>query len=85
MANGEELEQAQEIIQVKTELHSLAKSFYSFVEEFKTYRERSEPSPIGIGGYLAIGLSILTILALLFGSVIYITNSANAPMYKKHG
>ena len=30
MPTPDDLEQAQEIIQVKTELHSLAKSFYSF-------------------------------------------------------
>jgi len=76
----DELEQAQEIIQVKTELHSLAKSFYSFVDEFKTYRDRSEPKPISIAQMLGGVVAILTILTIMFGSVIYVANSSNAPL-----
>ena len=80
MAKEEELKQAEIIGKVVAEVHTLNTLVKTLFEKFDTYVERNQPQTIGVGGYLAIGLSMLTILALLFGSVIYIINSANAPI-----
>lgn len=80
MAETDELEQAHDLGQIKAEVHTLNTLVKTLFKKFDDYVEKSQPKPIGPTGYIGITVSILTLLGLLFGSVIYIANSANAPM-----
>ena len=80
MPNGDELEQAHEIGKLKSEVHTLNTLVSKLFEKFDSYIEKNQPKPIGVAGYIGIALSTLSILALIFGSMIYMTNSANAPL-----
>lgn len=80
MPKEEELEQAKIIGQIESEVHTLNTLVKTLFKKFDDYVEKSQPKPIGPAGYVGIAVSILTVFALLFGSVIYIANSANAPV-----
>lgn len=80
MPNGDELEQAHEIGKLKSEVHTLNTLVKTLFDKFDSYIEKNQPKPLGVAGYIGIALSILSILALIFGSMIYMTNSANAPV-----
>jgi predicted PurR-regulated permease PerM len=49
-------------------------------DKMDTFMKEVRPKPMSFNMVLAAAVSILTVFALLFGSVIYIANSANAPM-----
>lgn len=80
MATDEDLEQAQIIGKIEAEVHTLNTLVKTLFKKFDDYVEKSQPKPIGPAGYIGLVVSILTVFALLFGSVIYIANSANAPL-----
>jgi len=80
MANGDELEQSGKIGKLESEVHTLNTLVKTLFDKFDSYIEKNQPKPIGVAGYIGIALSILSILALIFGSMIYMTNSANAPV-----
>ena len=80
MAEADELEQAHDLGQIKAEVHTLNTLVKTLFKKFDDYVEKSQPKPLGPAGYIGIAVSILTVFALLFGSVIYIANSANAPL-----
>ena len=46
-----------------------------------SFMREVRPKPMSFNMVLGATVSILTVFALLFGSVIYIANSANAPMF----
>jgi len=71
---------AKEIGQLQSEVHTLNSLVTKLFEKFDLFVEKSQPKHMGVVGYIGIAVSIMTIFALLFGSVMYITNSANAPM-----
>ena len=80
MVEGDELEQAHDLGKLKSEVHTLNTLVKTLFKKFDDYIEKNQPKPIGVAGYIGIALSILSILALIFGSMIYMTNSANAPI-----
>ncbi len=75
-----ELGHAKEIGQLQSEVHTLNTLVTKLFEKFDILVERLQPKVMGAVGYIGIAVSILSILAILFGSVIYITNSSNAPL-----
>lgn len=50
-------------------------------DKMDSFMQEVRPKPMGFNMILGAAVSILTVFALLFGSVIYIANSANAPMF----
>jgi len=80
MPNGDEIEQAHDLGSIKSEIHTLNTLVKTLFKKLDDYIEKNQPKPIGVAGYIGIALSILSILALIFGSMIYMTNSANAPV-----
>jgi len=80
MPKDDELEQAQIIGSIKAEVHTLNTLVKTLFKKFDDYVEKTQPKPMGVSSYVGLAVSIMGILALLFGSVIYITNSSNAPM-----
>jgi len=80
MPNGDELEQAEELGKIKAEVHTLNTLVKAHFTKFDAYIEKNQPKPMGVAGYIGIAVSIMGIFTLLFGSVMYITNSANAPI-----
>ena len=83
MAEGvsnDELVQAEELGKIKAEVHTLNTLVKAHFAKFDQLVERLQPKPMGVAGYIGIALSILSILALIFGSMIYMTSSANAPV-----
>ena len=77
---SDKIENAHEIGKLKSEVHTLNTLVSKLFEKFDDYVEKSQPKAMSAAGYIGIAVSILSILAILFGSVIYITNSSNAPM-----
>ena len=77
---ADELDQAQLIGKIESEVHTLNTLVKTLFKKFDDYVEKAQPKPMGVAGYITIALSILSILALIFGSMIYMTNSANAPV-----
>ena len=80
MAKDDELEHSKIIGKIEAEVHTLNTLVKTLFKKFDDYVEKSQPKAIGPVGYIGITLSILSILALIFGTIIYMTNSANAPI-----
>ena len=80
MPKEDELEQAKEIGQIKAEVHTLNTLVTKLFEKFDAFVEKIQPKQIGIGAIIGIVASGMGIFALLFSTVIYITNSANGPL-----
>jgi len=80
MPKDDELEQAQIIGKIEAEVHTLNTLVKTLFKKFDDYVEKSHPKPMGLAGYIGVAVSILTLFALLFGSVVYISNSSNAPV-----
>lgn len=70
----------EEIGMLKSEVHTLNTLVTKLFEKFDNFVEKLQPKPMSAVGYIGIAVSIMTIFALLFGSVMYITNSSNAPL-----
>jgi len=77
---ADDLEQAEELGKIKAEVHTLNTLVKAHFAKFDAYVEKSQPKPMGVAGYVGIAVSLLSMLALLFGTVLYISNSANAPL-----
>lgn len=75
-----EMEHAQEIGKLKSEVHTLNTLVTKLFDKFDQFTKDTSPKRLGASGILGIATSILAIFAILFGSVIYITNSSNAPI-----
>jgi len=71
---------AKEIGQLQSEVHTLNTLVTKLFEKFDLFVEKSQPKPMGAAGYIGIAVSVMTMGALLFGSVMYITSSSNAPL-----
>jgi septal ring factor EnvC (AmiA/AmiB activator) len=80
MPKEEEIDHSHEIGMLKSEVHTLNTLVSKLFEKFDAYVEKTQPKPMGPATYIGIALSIMTIFALLGGSVMYMTNSANAPV-----
>lgn len=80
MPKEDELGQAQIIGKIESEVHTLNTLVKTLFKKFYDYVEKSQPKPMGAPAYIGLAVSIMGIFALLFGSVIYITNSANGPV-----
>lgn len=78
-SNSEEIDQ-QQFGKLQSEVHTLNTLVKTLFDKFDSYVEKSQPKPMGATGYIGIAVSLMTMFALLFGSVMYITNSANAPV-----
>ncbi len=78
--NKRELKQAQDIGTLKSEVHTLNTLVTKLYEKFDLLFDRLQAKPIGVNNIIMSIGAILTIFALLFGSVIYIANSSNAPL-----
>lgn len=72
--------QAQIIGKIEAEVHTLNTLVKTLFTKFDSYVEKSQPRPMSISAYVGLAVSILGIFALLFGSVMYISNSSNAPL-----
>lgn len=80
MAENTDLEQAHEIGKLKSEVHTLNTLVSKLFEKFDSFAEKMQPKQIGFAGYVGIAVSVMGIFALLFGSVMFITTSSNAPI-----
>lgn len=83
----EEEAHEREIGRLQSEVHTLnsltGKLFEKtdlLYEKMDTFMQEVRPKPMSFTLALGGAVSILTVFAILFGSVIYIANSANAPM-----
>lgn len=75
-----DLNHAQKIGSLESEVHGLNKNVSKLFEKFDTWIEKSQPKPLTFGTIVGSAVAILSIFAILFGSVIYIANSSNAPI-----
>lgn len=76
----EEIEQAQEIASIKSEVHSLKEAFNTFIEEFKSHRDRTTPNPITLTSMIGIFGTILGILVVFMSAIMYLIHSSNSPI-----
>lgn len=91
MGADEELAYSQELGAIKGEVHSMKGEVNSIkgsvnklFEKFDLFVEKMQPKQMGIPAIVGLLAAVLGIFALLFGSVIYITNSSNAPLYAQN-
>ena len=68
------------VASIETDVHSTNNTLNKLFEKFDQFVEKSQPKPMSLSLVLGSTVAMLTIFALLFGSVIYIANSANAPL-----
>jgi len=80
MPAGDEVAQAHEIGKLKSEVHTLNSLVKTLFEKLDAIIERMQAKPIGIGAIIGVIASLMGIFALLFGTVIYISNNSNAPL-----
>jgi len=87
MADEKEIENGERLSGLETEVHGINKTVNDFKTEFKetikllfTKLDNSAPKPISPMMYLGGGVSLITIFGGMFASVLYIANSANAPV-----
>lgn len=80
MPDGEEIAQAHEIGKLKSEVHTLNSLVKTLFEKLDAIIERMQAKPMGIGIIISLIASLMGIFALLFGTVIYISNNSNAPL-----
>lgn len=88
MANEQEtIDHSKEIGHLQSEVHTLntltGKLFEKtdlLYDKMDSFMQEVRPKPMSFNMVLGAAVSILTVFALLFGSVIYIANSANAPL-----
>jgi len=78
--NHTDLDQAHEIGKLKSEVHTLNTLVSKLFEKFDNYIEKSQSQPLTIAQIIGAVVGLLTIFALMFGTVIYIVNSSNAPI-----
>ena len=76
MKKNDELSRDQQLGKLQSEVHNLSVNVNKLFELI----ERNQPKPMSFNMIMGAAVSVLTVFALLFGSVIYIANSANAPM-----
>jgi len=69
---------------LETEVHMIKSSVNKLFEKFDDLVERMQPKQMGVPAIVGLLAAVLSIFALLFGSVIYITNSSNAPLYAQN-
>ncbi len=75
---------SQELGSLKGEVHAIKGSVNKLFEKVDTLLEKIQPKQMGIPGIVGLLASVLGIFALLFTSVIYITNSSTAPLYAQN-
>jgi len=75
-AEDKNADHSEDIGALKSEVHTLN----SLVREIFDLIKGLQPQPLRFNNVVGGGVAVLTIFALLFGSVIYIANSANAPI-----
>ena len=73
-------EHAKLIGKIESEVHTLNTLVKTLFEKFDAYVEKSQPKQLGPAGYIGLAGGMIMIIASLFGSMIYINNSANAPI-----
>ena len=65
---------------LETEVHTLTTTVGRLFKKFDDYVDKTQPKPLSFPMIISGFLAFLTIFGLLFGSVIYIANSSNAPL-----
>jgi len=65
---------------LESEVHTLTKAVEKLFSKFDEFVDYSRPKPIGIPTVMSMVAAGLGSLAIIFGSVLYIVNSANAPV-----
>lgn len=80
MAEEKELGLGEKVAKLETEFHNMNKTLGALFEKFDKFVEKREPKPLSPYMILTSIVAVLTIFALLFGSVIYISNSSTAPV-----
>lgn len=85
--DNEEIDHSKTIGHLESEVHTLntltSKLFEktdNLYEKMDAFMQEVRPKPMSFNMVLGGAVSVLTVFALLFGSVIYIANSANAPV-----
>lgn len=71
---------AEEIGSLKSEVHTLNTLVTTLFEKVEALFERIQPKPMGLAGYVGMAASMMAILALLFGVVIFMITSSTAPL-----
>lgn len=80
MAEEEGLEHREKVGKLEADVHTLTKSVEKIFTKLDELISANTPQQISIASMLGMFVSILGVFALLFGSVIYISNSSNAPL-----
>lgn len=80
MSKDNELNYSHEIGTLKSEVHTLNTLVAKLFEKLDAIIEKMQTKPVGVAGYIGIAVSLMTIMALFFGSMLYITSSAQAPV-----
>lgn len=82
---GQEHEQmvvnnAERLGKLESEVSNIDLTVRKLFEKFDQFVEKIQPKQMSLAGILGVLATLLGIFALLFGSVIYIANSSNAPL-----
>lgn len=80
MATEDKLEHIEDIGKLKSEVHTLTRAVEKLFNKFDEWVLNNQPKQLTLATIIGIAVSILTICALLFGTVIYIANSSLAPL-----
>lgn len=75
-----DLDQAQDIGNLKSEVHTLNTLVTKLFKQLESLADRLQPKPMNLSIILAGAVSLVLLLGGLFGVVIYIANSSNAPL-----
>ena len=71
---------AERLGKVESEVHNIGTTVSKLFDKFDQFVEKVQPKQMSLAGILGLLATLLGILALLFGSVIYISTSSNAPL-----
>ena len=77
-------EYSKELGSLQGEVHAIKGSVNKLFEKFDILVEKIQPKQMGIPAIVGLLAAVLGIFALLFSSVIYITNSSTAPLYAQN-
>lgn len=75
-----DIEQSEKLGKLQSEVHTLSNAVNKLFEKFDTFIDRNQPKTLSLGGMLGIATSILGIIVIFFGSILWIITSALAPI-----
>jgi len=73
-------EHGERLSKLETDVHNISSLVGKLFEKFDDFIEKMQPKRLGIPSIVGIAVSMVTMLAMLFGSMIWIVNSMIAPL-----